>query len=129
MGQTGSIDDFAADLVKNLMGYTTEVTNEIKKSARKIVNEAKKEVTENSPVSSGEYKKNWKTKTLEDSTNAIKLRVYQNKKPTLTHLLEAGHYSALTGGRTYAHPHIQPAEDRANAKFRAEVDRILRRKK
>ena len=75
-----------------------------------------------SPVSLGEYAKGWTHRKEAPGS----YRVYNKKKPQLTHLLEHGHAKA-GGGRVEGIPNIKPAQDRYVPEFEKKVQQILER--
>lgn len=75
-----------------------------------------------SPRDSGDYASGWAWE-VEDALGSagVYVRVYNRKKPSLTHLLEMGHEKWVggrdTGERVAGKPHIAPAADAAYAAF------------
>ena len=55
----------------------------------------------------------------------IRLRVYNAKKPQLTHLLEFGHQKR-SGGRVEAKPHIRLARDHAEQKLLGRIKVVVK---
>lgn len=99
----------------------TEVSKEedeiLFKCMSKAMRKAKRDVINNSPILSGEYKRGWtiRTKRLKYGFDGV---IYNKDKPGLTHLLNNGHQKANqygTYGRKEGDNHITKARDLAEA--------------
>lgn len=99
----------------------TEVSKEedeiLFKCMSKAMRKAKRDVINNSPTLSGEYKRGWtiRTKRLKYGFDGV---IYNKDKPGLTHLLNNGHQKANqygTYGRKEGDNHITKARDLAEA--------------
>lgn len=114
-----SIDDLAAEIVKELANYSETVTEGVKKAvdvvAKECNEEIKKNVRFNEPT--GKYVKAFRIKNAYDGKyNKGKVWHVANGQYRLTHLLEKGH--ALTGGgRSRAFPHIKFGEELAKKRM------------
>jgi hypothetical protein len=122
-----SVDDLAAEIVKNLQEYTDDVTDGIKKAEDITARECKENLNSDSPKKSGKYAKSWKV-TIAFENRMEKRAVIHNKEYRLTHLLENGH-AIRRGGRTcgsaQAFPHIKKNEEKANADFEQRVKEVI----
>ena len=107
------IDDLAEDIARELQAYSEEVTERMKKDVTEVAKECLKEIVNNAPELSGDYKKGWKVKKAYESDSDIRIIIHNKKRYRLTHLLEYGHVK-VGGGRVEGKPHIALAE--ANAK-------------
>ena len=99
----------------------TEVSKEedeiLFKCMSKAMRKAKRDVINNSPTLSGEYKRGWtiRTKRLKYGFDGV---IYNKDKPGLTHLLNNGHIKANqygTYGRKEGDNHITKARNLAEA--------------
>lgn len=99
----------------------TEVSKEedeiLFKCMSKAMRKAKRDVINNSPILSGEYKRGWtiRTKRLKYGFDGV---IYNKDKPGLTHLLNNGHQKANqygTYGRKEGDNHITKARNLAEA--------------
>lgn len=120
-----SIDDLADTLAEELAAYSQEVTDNLKQEVRQVAKEMVAELKATSPHASGDYAKGWGVTTEHESTQDIRLRVINRKKPQLTHLLEHGH-AKITGGRVEGKPHIGPAEQTAIRKLEGKVKVVVK---
>ena len=102
--------------------YTEEVSEAIDEAARETAKAMAADLRETSPKDTGEYAKGWTHRKEAPGS----YRVYNKKKPQLTHLLEHGH-AKRGGGRVEGRPHIKPAEDRYVPEFEKKVQQILER--
>ena len=110
------IDALGAEIAKMMEEYATEVAGDVKEEAKAVAKEAVKELKTTSPEDpgskKGHYKDGWTSKVESENSVSIGIRVYNKKKPGLTHLLEKGH-AKRGGGRVEGIPHIAPVEQQA----------------
>lgn len=120
-----SIDDLADTVGEELAAYSQEVTDNLKQEVKQVAKEMVAELKVTSPRASGDYAKGWAVTTEHESTQDIRLRVLNRKKPQLTHLLEDGH-AKVSGGRVEGKPHIGTAEQNAIRKLDGKVKVVVR---
>lgn len=120
-----SIDGLADAVAKELANYNQDVTDGIKKEVKQVAKEMVQELKQTSPKDSGDYAAGWREKTEFESAEDIRERVYNAKKPQLTHLLENGH-AKQNGGRVNGKPHIRLAEQSAEKKLTNGVKVVVR---
>ena len=120
-----SIDGLADAVAKELADYSQDVADGVKKEVKQVAKEMVQELKRTSPRDSGDYAAGWREKTEFESTEDIRERVYNAKKPQLTHLLEHGH-AKQNGGRVNGKPHIGPAEQEAEQKLTHAVKVVVR---
>ena len=118
-------EQLAQAVAKELAAREQEITDGVRQAVTQTARETTAELRSASPKESGEYARGWKSRTVFESEGDIRLRVYNAKKPQLTHLLEFGH-ALRKGGRTRAFPHIAPAEERAAQTLERDVEKALR---
>lgn len=106
----GLVDAIQAELSR----YSAEVAEQVKEDVKAVAKECVKQIKANAPEDTGDYKKGWKQRIAYESTEDIRIEVYNAKKPQLAHLLEKG-YAKRTGGRVAGREHIYPAEQAAAA--------------
>ena len=110
------IDSLGKEIAKMMEDYASEVAADIKAEARAVAKETVKELKKTSPDGSGSrkghYKDGWASKVETENAVSIGIRIYNKKKPGLTHLLEKGHANR-GGGRVEGIPHIGPVEKQA----------------
>jgi hypothetical protein len=116
------VDELAGEIVLAIQAYTEDVSEAIDQAARDTAKAMAKDLRETSPKDTGEYAKGWTYRKEAPGS----YRVYNKKKPQLTHLLEHGHAKA-GGGRVEGIPHIKPAQDRYVPEFEKKVQQILER--
>lgn len=133
MGSKISIKELATEITKELAQYSEDVAEEIKKEVENVAKETVQDIKENSLQKTGEYKKGWTYKVQFENRESIRIRVYNKKKPQLTHLLENGHLikskSGKVIGRVEPHPHIRLAEQRAEKQLTRKVEMVVSRGK
>lgn len=105
--------DMAAEIAKLMGEYAADVAIDMKAEAKDVASKAVKELKVTSPEGEGSYKghykEGWAKKVESENANSIGIRIYNRKKPSLTHLLENGH-AKRGGGRVKGIPHIAPVE-------------------
>lgn len=110
----GLLDDFSKEVSDNLKAA-------VRAGGKKATDTLQQTKV---PGATGEYASGWKMKTESDGYGGHACRVYNDKKPSLTHLLEFGHekwvFGHDTGERVPAYPHIETA-------YEAGVGELLRR--
>lgn len=116
------VNELAGEIVLAIQAYTEDVSEAIDQAARDTAKALAKDLRETSPKDTGEYAKGWTHRKEAPGS----YRVYNKKKPQLTHLLEHGHAKA-GGGRVEGIPHIKPAQDRYVPEFEKKVQQILER--
>lgn len=107
------MDSLLKSMNSIIQSYITSVDVESNKIIKYCVQDAVKQLKENSPKDSGDYAKNWSYKTRKVMYNNV--YVIYNKAPTyrLTHLLENGHRIVVNGkkvGDADPQPHIGDVE-------------------
>lgn len=111
-----NIGEMASEIASLMEEYASDVTEEMKASAKDVAKTAVKDLKQTSPEGKGSkkghYKAGWASKVEREAPNAIEIKIYNKKKPGLTHLLEKGHVKR-GGGRVEGKPHIATAEQRA----------------
>ena len=118
--------DIGAAIMKELQNYSNDVVEKVNTSSKEYANKLKKELQENSPKKTGDYKKGWRVKQVYKSHTLSQYVVHNATDYQLTHLLEFGH--AINGGtqRVKPIPHIAPAEEKIVNEFLAEVEKAIR---
>lgn len=119
------IDDLASAIAEELAAYGEEVADGLKQEVRRVAAETAQTLKATSPRDSGEYARGWAYRVEFENDGDIRVRVYNRKKPQLTHLLEHGH-AKQNGGRVEGHPHIGPAEQRAEQKLMKRVKVVVK---
>lgn len=119
------VDGLAQAIAAELAAYDQDVTDGLKKEVRKVAKEMVGQLKQTSPRDSGEYASGWKAKVEYESAQDIRVRVYNAKKHSLTHVLENGH-AKVNGGRVEGIPHIGPAEQQAADKLGNKVKVVVK---
>lgn len=120
------VEDLAASVANELRRYSQNITDGLKKEVKKVSKETVAELRATSPKNTGDYASGWTTTTEYESKQDIRMRIYNQKKPQLTHLLENGH-AKVTGGRVQGKPHIEPAERNAEKKLLQRVKVVVKK--
>lgn len=124
------IDALGAEIAKMMEEYSAKVAGDVKAEAKAVAKEAVKELKTTSPEGpgskKGHYKDGWASKVESENAVSIGIRVYNRKKPGLTHLLEKGH-AKRGGGRVEGIQHIGPAEQRAVEEYEKRLKERLAR--
>lgn len=128
MSRKVEIDQLADAVMKELKAYSQEVTDALKEEVKEAGKIAVTEAKELSPVDTGDYKKGWRSKTVYERDDDIRVTVYNKTDYQLTHLLEYGH-AIVTGGRNYgrvkAYPYIKRVEENAEKRLEGKVKERL----
>lgn len=110
------IDSFGTEIAKMMEEYALDVAADMKAEAKEVAKDAVKELKQTSPEGQGSkkghYKDGWASKVERENAVSIDIKVYNKKKPGLTHLLEKGH-AKRGGGRVSGTPHIAKVEQQA----------------
>jgi hypothetical protein len=115
------INEIQKEIQKALQAYVHEVADDLDIAKNEVSNQLKKELTQDSPEKTGDYKKGWRVKKFK------KVNIVHNKTDyQLTHLLEHGHVK-INGGRTDAQVHIRPNEEKAVKEFLGRVEKAVKR--
>lgn len=108
-GKSISLKEMAIEIEAALEEYSEEVTEETKKVVKQVAKNAVAKLKQTSPKKTGVYAKGWTSKVAYESSEDIRIQVYNRKKPQLTSVLENGH-AKQNGGRVAGIPHIRPVE-------------------
>lgn len=119
------VSELAQVVAQELADYSQDVTDGIKEEVKQVAKDMVTELKQTSPRNTGEYAKGWKSSVEYESPEDIRVRVYNSKKPQLTHLLENGH-AKQNGGRVNGIPHIGPAEQKAEDSLEGKVKVVAR---
>lgn len=119
------ISDLADAVSRELAAYDQDVTDGLKKEVKQVAKDVVAELKQTSSRNTGDYAKGWKSRVEYESPEDIRVRVYNSKKPQLTHLLENGH-AKQNGGRVNGTPHIGPAEEKAEKSLASKVKVVVR---
>lgn len=118
--------DIGAAIMKELETYSNDLVERINVSSKECANKLKREIQENSPEKTGDYKKGWRVRQVYKSHTLSQYVVHNATDYQLTHLLEFGH--AVKGGteRVKPIPHIAPAEEKVVSEFMNEVEKAVK---
>lgn len=124
------IDALAGEVMKLMEEYAADISADMKTEAKTVAKEAVKELKQTSPEGrgskKGHYKDGWTSKVESERAENIGIRIYNRKKPGLTHLLEKGH-AKRGGGRVEGIPHISTAEENAAVNYEKRLKERLSR--
>lgn len=104
------LDGLSYELRQVLKEFEGMSYKAVKNAVRETAETIRKETAGSSPKKTGVYRKNWRVKEENNGGFAIADTVYQQKKPSLTHLLQWGHGGPV---RAKGYPHIVPDEETA----------------
>ena len=113
----------SVQLTQVLEEYDEEFDEKVNAVMSLLAKEASDKLTAESPKKTGRYAIGW---TVDQKPEEKTYTVYNQTKPSLTHLLENGHLSKNqygTWGKVEAKPHIKPVAEWANAEL---VERLTR---
>lgn len=119
------IIDLAKAVNEVLEEYGREVETSVAKVIPDVARDTARQLNSSSPGLTGEYASGWTETQTTSSLGKVTVNVYNEKKPTLTHLLEYGH-ALVRGGRTVgnvrARKHIQNRSDYAEEQLMKKVE-------
>ena len=119
------IIDLASAVNDVLEEYGQEIETTVAKIIPDVAEDTARQLNTTSPSLTGEYASGWTETKTESSLGKVTVNVYNEKKPTLTHLLEYGH-ALVRGGRTVgnvrARKHIQSRGDYAEEQLMKKVE-------
>ena len=124
MGTKTSVGNLASEVMKQLDDYAKVTTEGMKKAVNDAGKTVRKEIQAGAPARTGAYKKSWKVKKTDESSNKLEVTIHSGKHG-LPHLLEHGH-AKRNGGRTRAIPHIAPAEELGIEQLEQDIERMIR---
>ena len=113
------ISQIANEINRSLQQYANGVGDEIEAAAKKIARDGVRKLRANSPVRTGDYRKGWRARKVDNVWTVYNATDYQ-----LTHLLEKGH-AKVDGGRVAPRVHIRPVEEQMIEDFTREVERAI----
>ena len=125
------IEHLSAQLEKELTVYSTEVTDKLKKIAKKYTSQLVKTTKATAPSGNRKYNKyrdSIQSKKLNESERGITYVWYVNSKDSnyrLTHLLVNGH-ATRSGGRTRANDFLKKAVDNMEKDYLKEVEEVIK---
>ncbi len=125
MGRNIRIDQLADAVNERLEEYNQLSAGVVKKAVRNAGNSVKKDISANAPKRTGKYAKSWRVKSTRETSTELQVTVYSPTRYMLAHLLEHGH-ALRNGGRVCAFPHIAPAEEAAEKKLMADIEKGLK---
>ncbi len=130
MGKKVKIDGLADAIMKELDDYRQDVTDNLKKEVQAAATLCRDELKATSPSLTGSYAKGWRKKTAFESTNDIRVTIYNATDYQLTHLLENGHvlvgHNGKVLGTVEAKPHIAKTEKKAEEMLEKKVNIIVK---
>lgn len=127
MVKTIKPQDLAAAVENALRSYNKVVAEEIKKEAVETADLCVQDIQAKAPRHTGKYRRGWKAKTLFESEDDIRIAVYNQTAPQLTHLLEYGH-AKQNGGRVEGRAHIAPAEQKAAKRLESKAKVVVKQR-
>nr|DAO96682.1 MAG TPA: putative tail component [Caudoviricetes sp.] len=105
------------DIGKIFSDFSEEIKSQIDKELKTIARETVSELNATSLKKSGDFARGWRY-LKERGSSEIRITISNRKKWQLTHLLESGHKNRDEKTNSRAFPHVAPANERAQKKFR-----------
>lgn len=125
------IEKLNAEINDELKLYSKEITDRLKKVARKYASELVKETIASAPSGAREtnkYRDSIKSKKLSENLNEIKYIWYVDNKNSnyrLTHLLVHGH-AKRNGGRTRENHFLRNAVNEIEQDYLKEIEEVIK---
>lgn len=125
------IEHLSAQIDKELTVYSTEVTDELKKIAKKYTSQLVKTTKATAPSGNriyDKYRDSISSKKLNESERGITYVWYVNSKDSnyrLTHLIVHGH-ATRNGGRTRANDFLSKAVESMEKEYQKEVEEVIK---
>ena len=125
------IEHLSAQIEKELTVYSTEVTDKLKKIAKKYTSQLVKTTKATAPSGNrvyNKYRDSIQSKKLNESERGITYVWYVNSKDSnyrLTHLLVNGH-ATRNGGRTRANDFLKKAVENMETEYQKEVEEVIK---
>ena len=117
--------NLATALNDALQEYEDLAVQDMKQAVTDTAKEVKADIATRAPKRTSAYKKSWTVKKTSESATSISVVVHSKNKYQLAHLLEFGH-AKRGGGRTRAHPHIEPAQVAGEKTLADKIERSLK---
>lgn len=125
------IEKLSAEIDKELTLYSMEITEQLKKLAKKYSSDLVKKTKATAPVGdrkSGKYRDSIKAKKQEENINSITYLWYVDSKNSnyrLTHLLVHGH-AKRNGGRTRGNNFLSDAVEEMERNYLKEIEEVIK---
>lgn len=122
------------ELSKAVNEVLEEYGKEVETTVAKVIPDVAQETVEKlntspTPIKTGEYASGWTETQTVSALGKVTVNVYNEKKPTLTHLLEYGH-AIRRGGRTIGNvrgiKHIKTRSEYAEERLMKRVEGELK---
>lgn len=126
-----NIDQLADVLTDQIKKYADVTTDEMKQAVRDVAKECRNQIKQKSPRLTGDYAKGWRTEKAFENANELRMNVKNATDWQLTHLLEYGHVvknkkDGRELGMANAHPHIRPAELKAQKELVKKIEKAVK---
>lgn len=82
-----SVDEMADQIHLALQEYAKVATEDMKRIVNSTATSVKKEIQQNAPKDTGDYKKSWMTKTTRENASLLEVTVHSKTRYQLAHLL------------------------------------------
>lgn len=116
MRKSISVDSLEAAIMAEVSAYSAKLAEAAKNNVKSVAKQCAQELKSISPRRTGGYASGWKHKVTFESSENIRVRVYNAKRPSITYLLEDGH-AKINGGRVEGKPHISVAKRNAEKRL------------
>ena len=100
-GNSISLEEMATEIEAALEEYSEEVTEETKRVVKQVAKNAVAKLKQTSPKKTGVYAKGWTSKVAYESSEDIRIQVYNRKKPQLTSTCTVGRDAGTFSSRVF----------------------------